>query len=426
MRRAGHALLALAGLLVAVSVWVWLRNTDDVDLNATAPLASTPALVARGAYLARAGNCLPCHTPRGAAPYTGGRAIETPFGTVFSSNLTPDAETGLGRWTPAHFWRALHHGRSRDGRLLYPTFPYPNTTRITRADADALFAYLQSLPPVRQAPPANTLRWPYSSQAALAVWRALYFRPGEHRDDPRQSAAWNRGAYLIAGLGHCAACHSPRNALGANGGPLDLSGGLMTPQNWYAPSLRDPAESSVADWPLAEIVRLLQTGTSTRATVSGPMAEVVRHGTQYLSETDLTAMATYLQALPSTGRRTERGAPPPSRPSGAERGARLYDRHCAQCHGDQGKGVPGAYPALAGNRAVTLAQPANLVQMVLYGGFAPATTGNPRPYGMPPYVLMLDDRDIAAVLTHLRTSWGHQAAEVSELDVHRVRAATAP
>lgn len=388
-----------------------------------APPAANP-LVARGAYLARAGNCLACHTTQGGAPGAGGRGIATPFGTIFAGNITPDAATGIGSWTTADFWQALHHGRSKDGRRLYPAFPYTSFTQVTRADADALHAYLMSLPPVARANTPHTLRWPYSTQAALAVWRALYFSPGAFNADARQSAEWNRGAYLVRGLGHCAACHTTRNALGATDDKLDLAGGLIPSQNWYAPSLASPAEAGVADWPLADITQLLKTGTSPRASVLGPMAEVVQHSTQHLSDADLLAMATYLKALPPA---TVAAKAPPGVEAGiASRGAKLYEQQCVQCHGARGEGVTGAYPALAGNRAVTMASTANLVQIVLNGGFAPATAGNPQPFGMPPYVLVFSDADTAAVLSHIRNAWGNRAAPVTELDVSRQRSALRP
>jgi mono/diheme cytochrome c family protein len=364
-----------------------------------------------------------CHTSRGGTPYAGGRAIETPFGTVFGSNLTPDNATGIGQWSAADFWRALHHGRSKDGRLLYPAFPYTSFTQVSRTDSDALYAYLRSLPATRQANRAHQLRFPYQSQAALAVWRALYFTPGSFVPEPGRSAEWNRGAYLVKGLGHCAACHTARNALGASDDSLDLAGGLIPMQNWYAPSLTAASEAGVAQWPLPQIVQLLKTGSTPQGSVSGPMAEVVLHSTQYLSDTDLAAMAGFLQALPQSP--PPPGAPPPVlAPRQAALGAKVYDQHCVACHGDKGQGVPGAYPPLAGNRAVTMASSANLVQMVLNGGFAPATAGNPRPYGMPPYRLLLSDTEVAAVLTHLRTQWGHQASPVSELEVGRFRSQT--
>jgi mono/diheme cytochrome c family protein len=376
--------------------------------------------IERGAYLARAGNCAGCHTRRGGAPYAGGRAIDTPFGTVHAGNLTPDVQTGLGAWSAADFWRAMHHGRSRDGRLLLPVFPYTSTTRVTREDSDALFAYLRSLPAVAQPATPHALRWPVGSPWALAVWRALYFRAGVFEPQPAQSAAWNRGAYLVQGLGHCNACHAARNLLGANAGVEDLSGGQIPMQGWYAPSLRDPAQAGVAGWETAQVVQLLQTGVSPRGSALGPMAEVVLHSTQYLRPDDLAAMATYLQSLPQAAAATDTGAPAPGRVLAL--GEQLYGTHCADCHGAQGQGVAGAYPPLAGNRAVRMVPAANLVQVVLRGGYAPATVGNPRPFGMPPFQMLLSDEEVAAVVSYIRQAWGNQASGVSALDVTRHRA----
>lgn len=415
------ATLLLGTVLALATAVAWLNLRGEEELDDTPPLGPpTAERIARGAYLARAGNCAGCHTAQGGAAYAGGRGIDTPFGTVFASNLTPDAATGIGGWSAGHFWRALHNGRSRDGRLLYPAFPYPHYTLVTHEDSQLLFDFLRSQPAVARANTEHTLRWPYSSQAALAVWRALYFSPGSHEHDPAQTAQWHRGAYLVRGLAHCAACHSPRNALGATDDTQGLSGALIPMQNWYAPSLASPSEASVAAWPQADIVSLLRTGVAPRATVLGPMAQVVSNSTQHLTEPDLQAMTDYLKTLPQ--------APPhgpsdasPAAASVASLGAKLYEKHCADCHGAKGEGVAGAYPPLAGNRAVTMPATANLVQIVMNGGFAPATAGNPRPYGMPPYVLVLSDAEIAAVLTHLRTSWGNQAAPVSEVAVNRQR-----
>ncbi|AEG93874.1 cytochrome c [Ramlibacter tataouinensis] len=417
----------LLGLLVLVAVlavaWVaWVNLREDGMQETALPSGATAAeVVARGEYLTRAGNCMTCHTDRGGTPYAGGRPIDTPFGMLYASNLTPDAGTGLGRWSTADFWRAMHHGRSRDGRLLYPAFPYPNYTQVRREDADAMFAYLRTLPPARQPNRPHELRWPYSTQSALAVWRALYFRSGEHRDEPAQSAEWNRGAYLVRGLGHCSACHATRNALGASD-MMDLSGGLIPMQGWYAPSLADSQEAGLQRWSTQLAVELLGTGVAEGASVLGPMAEVVLHSTQYLAPQDLQAMAVFLRSLPDDAVQPQARSPaPPPSAAIAEHGARLYGQHCAQCHGEQGRGVAGAYPPLAGNRAVALPVTANLVQVVLYGGFPPATAGHPRPFGMPPYATVLSDADIAAVLTHLRTSWGNAAPPVTELEVAQQR-----
>jgi mono/diheme cytochrome c family protein len=417
MKRLLWALLAIVVLLVAAVLVLNFRDEEPItDAQLQAPAG--PELIARGEYLARAGNCMGCHTAQGGAPYAGGRGIDTPFGTIYSSNITPDAATGIGSWTSAHFWRALHNGRSRDGRLLYPAFPYTNYTLVTRPDADAIHAYLRSLKPVTQANRSHGLRFPFNTQAAVAVWRALYFSPQQALNDPKQSTEWNRGAYLVQGLGHCNACHGSRNALGATGGPLDLGGGLIPMQNWYAPSLSDPQEAGVASWESPQIIGLLKHGVGPTASVLGPMAEVVGRSTQYLSEADLGAMAVYLKALPATG---STAAPDPLRPRGSERGERLYGLHCAQCHGDQGEGVPGVYPALAGNRAVTMASPVNMVRVVIEGGYAPSTAGNPRPYGMPPFASVLNNDEIAAVLSHVRGAWGNQGTRVSEFEVSRYR-----
>jgi len=409
---------AFLGVIGFIGWGVWVNTAGEAPRAARPEgLRPEPARVARGAYLARAGNCLACHTARGGAPGAGGRGIDTPFGTVYAGNLTPDAETGLGRWSADDFWRALHHGRSRDGRLLAPAFPYPEFTQITRDDSDALHAYLLSLPPVRQPNRAHELRFPYGTQAALALWRALYFRPAAFAPDPTRDAAWNRGAYLVRALAHCASCHAPRNALGATlAGPV-LGGGQLPGERWHAPALGGPQEA-------AHLVELLKTGSSPRGTALGPMAEVVVHGTQHLTDADLQAMARYLGTQPPP-----EALPPAADPAVADatgrqvpgEGASLYDKHCADCHGKQGEGAGQAYPALAGNRTVNLPSPTNLLHVIRHGGFAPATAAQPRPYGMPPYGHLLSDDEIAAVASHVRTSFGNKAAVVTPLQVLRAR-----
>lgn len=417
--KTGLLALALAAALAAV-VWALNLRGEAPLPDPPAPFVATEAQVQRGAYLALAGNCAACHTARGGAPYAGGQPIETPFGAVYASNLTPDMQTGLGRWSADHFWRAMHNGRSRDGRLLYPAFPYPNYTLVTREDSDALYAYLRTVPAVAQPNRPHDLRQPYSSQWALAAWRALFFKPATFQPDASRPASWNRGAYLVRGLGHCNACHASRNALGAIDDSLELGGGLIPMQNWYAPSLNSTAEAGVAHWTIDDTVALLQRGLNRQAGVMGPMAEVVYRSTQHLTKDDLSAMAVFLKALPPA----PVGPPPPRQPADEgvmAKGATVYRQHCAQCHGAQGQGAPGIYPALAGNRAVTMDSPANLVQVVLNGGFLPSTTGNPRPFGMPPFTQVLDQADIAAVITAIRNSWGNQASTVTPLDVIQYR-----
>ena len=406
----------VAVLALGFMLWQQLGVPALPALDGSRP-AADKAMVERGAYLALAGNCAGCHTARGGLPYAGGRPIPTPFGTVFAGNLTPDAETGLGRWSAEAFWRAMHHGLSRDGRLLVPAFPYDSYTQISRADSDALHAFLGSLPAVSQANRPHGLRWPYNTQLALATWRTLYFEPQPFVPEAAQSAEWNRGAYLVRGLGHCAACHSARDALGGPAG--DLAGGYMPKPAWFAPSLRAESGAGVQHWDIARTVELLQRGTTAGASVMGPMAEVVFESTQHLSPADLRAMALYLQALALKA--VPQPVFEPARSDQLVLGEKVYGQHCIDCHGKQGQGAPAAYPALAGNRSVTQIQAANTVLAVLGGGFAPATAGNPQPYGMPPYRTLLTDAEIAAVVTHLRQSWGNQASAVLPQDVQRLR-----
>ncbi|MBU2409443.1 MAG: cytochrome c, partial [Gammaproteobacteria bacterium] len=302
MRRFVHLLIFLAVLLAFAAlalVALNLRGEDPLPERAE-PFASTPAQVERGRYLALAGNCAGCHTTRGGQPYAGGVGIQTPFGTVFASNLTPSSKAGIGQWSAAEFWRAMHNGRSKDGRLLYPAFPYPNFTRVTREDSDAIFAFLRTQPSADTPNIAHRLRFPYDSQIALAAWRALYFEPQRFEPAPARSAEWNRGAYLVEGLGHCIACHGQRNSLGAIQSELGLAGGLIAGENWYAPSLRSKREAGVADWDAKDVVALLKTGVAPRGSVMGPMADVVYGSTQHLNEADLNAMAAYLKQLPAS------------------------------------------------------------------------------------------------------------------------------
>jgi mono/diheme cytochrome c family protein len=409
--------LALLPVLAIVAVAVLWPREEFIASRSASDYATTEANIARGAYLARAGDCMACHTARGGVPWAGGRALETPFGRLVAPNITPEPTTGIGNWSADDFWRALHNGKSKDGRLLYPAFPYTNYTKVTRPDADALFAYLRSLPPVRQPNAPHELRFPYNQQLTLAGWRLLYFKPGVQQLEPERDARWNRGAYLVEGLGHCSACHSTRNQFGATDNTL--GGGLIPMLGWYAPSLTSDAEAGLGKWNEAHIVRLLGTGVAPGASVTGPMAEVVAQSLQYLTQDDLGAMAVYLKSLPAGPARERAAAPPP--PEQAMRaGEKLFGEHCATCHGERGEGK-GPYPALAGNRALTLNEPVNAIRVVLNGGFAPGTQGNPRPYGMPPFGHVLDDAQVATLVTYLRASWGNAASPVSSAEVNRYR-----
>jgi len=388
------------------------------------PRTATPAL-ARGRELVVLGDCEGCHTDRGGAPFAGGRPIATQFGTFYPPNITPDHSNGIGQWSSDDFWHALHEGYAPGGRLLYPAFPYPNYTKVTRADSDAIFEYLRAVPAVAQPRRAHELRFPYDQRQLLTVWRALYFRPGVYEADPARGANWNRGAYLVQGLGHCNACHEPRNVLGAPRAAASPSGAIVL--DWYAPSLSNPHEAGLQNWSESEIVTLLRSGrlaaaaeSSHSATTVGPMAEVVYESLQYVPESDLHAMAVYLRSTPpvelAPGGALDTLRQPVSGIAYGD-GRSVYLKECADCHGEDGEGRTAVGPALAGNRAVTMRSATNAIRMVLFGGFPPGTADNSRPFGMPPYYPSLDDEHIANVLTYVRTSWGNAAGPVFPVEV---------
>ena len=445
---ARRALWSTVALLLAALLWVFwaadaLHERADASYRATsgttsgmAPSASgaatnPSALAAEGEYLARIGNCALCHTAPGGPAFAGGRAIATPFGAVMSTNITPDPAHGLGQWTADDFWRAMHHGKSRDGRRLSPAFPYTSYTLVSRADSDALFAYLQTVAPVPQASAPSSRAWPFNTQAALAVWRALYFWPQNGAaPEPASAAAapgaapsgetlaaLKRGAYLVQGLGHCTECHGTRGPLGGLQSGKTLAGAVLPGTPWYAPSLQRADEAGALSQ--AHTVAVLQGDTANQGFASGPMGEVVLHGTQRLRDADAQAIAAYLQSVvqPAKAPAQVEFIKAPADP----RATKIYEDQCANCHGKDGQGQNGAYPALAANRAVLMDKPNNAVLTVLYGGFAPATARNPRPFGMPPYLLTLSDAEVAAVLTYVRTSWGNHATGVSELQVPQIR-----
>ena len=432
--RAIAIIVAIGFTLAALTILArMLWPADDIGPPATVqanadasinPAADRDDRIVRGAYLAKAGNCMECHTPRGSPAYAGGRAIHTPFGAVMAPNITSDRVTGIGNWSADDFWRALHNGKSKDGRLLYPAFPYTSYTKTTRADADAMYAFFQTVPAISRDNLPHQLRFPYDQQIALAAWRALYFRPGVWRDDSGQSVAWNRGAYLVNGLGHCSACHSSRNQFGATGD--SLSGGMIPMLEWYAPSLTSNTETGLGDWDNAHVVQLLKTGVSPRASASGPMAQVVTNSLQHLTDGDLGAMTEYLKSLPAEPSPKPMAALSPQAARSAEAqlkmGSELYQTHCIDCHQANGSGIAPAYPALAGNRSLTTTTvPVNAIRLVINGGFAPGTAGNPRPYGMPAFGAVLGDVEVAAVVSYLRNSWGNTASMVSVNDVNRYR-----
>lgn len=420
--RVGVMVIVLAGL--ALAGWLFLRGGGQpVPREASkvdAAALKDPALIAKGEYLTVAGDCASCHTEQGGPRFAGGRVVGTPFGDVPAPNLTPDRDTGLGEWSFEAFWRALHAGVNRQGQFLYPAFPYTSYTKVSRDDALAIFAYLQSLPPVRQEAKPLGLGFPYSVRNTLKAWRALYFQEGEYVPDATKSAAWNRGAYLVQGLGHCNECHVARDSFGGMRSDQALSGGQIPVQNWYAPDLSTQANGGLEGWSGQDIVDLLKTGQSARGTAFGPMAEVVARSTQHMSGDDLQAIATYLQSLPARPRVSYEPSPLDTTAILAE-GSKIYAQRCASCHGKDGNGVAGVYPPLSGNSSVNEPTGINAIRVVLLGGFPPVTKDNPRPYSMPPFAQQLKDSEVAAVVTYIRQAWNNKAPLVQERDVIKYR-----
>jgi mono/diheme cytochrome c family protein len=389
----------------------------------TATTASTdtrPEIVRRGEYLARAGDCIACHTaPRGKL-FAGGLAMETPFGTLYSPNITPDVQYGIGSWSEEAFFKMMRTGRKPNGELIYPAMPIAQYTKVTREDSNAIFAFLRTVEPVREPNRKHTLRFPFNQRDLLYGWRTLYFREGEFQPDPTRSVEWNRGAYLVEGLGHCTMCHTKINMLGGSSQRDQFAGGLIPVQNWYAPSLTSSKEGGLGDWSIQDIVDLLQAGISNRGAVYGPMAEVTYHSLQYLSDEDIRAIAVYLKSLPDQGGRKS-GPSAPTNTNVFALGAQIYADKCALCHGAHGEGQLPHYPPLAGNQSIEMDSAVNPIRIVLNGGFPPGTMRNPEPFGMPPFGQELNDTEAAAVVTFIRTAWGNHGQPVNARQVNELR-----
>ena len=424
MRTLRWPLLAVLLLLVLLLGWFWFGGAHEPTPRSaskvSAAMLADPALIAKGEYLATVGDCAGCHTAQGGARYAGGRLMPTPFGDIPVPNITPDHETGLGEWSFEDFWQALHAGKGRHGELLYPVFSYTSYTKVHEEDALAIFAWLQSMAPVHQPVRAPSLAFPYSVRRSLKAWRALYFREGEFKPDAEQSAAWNRGAYVVQGLGHCNECHDARDSFGGIRQDLHLAGGQIPVQDWYAPDLSTRTNGGLDGWSEQDIVDLLKTGQSAKGVAFGPMAAVVSGSTQHMTDADLRAVASYLQSLPPRAPLAE-----PTTPFDAstltEQGGKVYAKHCADCHGKNGEGVTGIYPPLDGNSSVTEPTGINATRMVLLGGFSPVTAANQRPYSMPPFAQQLSDAEVAAVVTYIRRSWGNQGSIVRAEKVRTLR-----
>lgn len=381
--------------------------------------------IARGAYLARAADCASCHTQASngedlGPTYAGGRAMKTPLGTIYSTNITPDKATGIGDYSLKDFDRALRDGVAKDGHHLYPAMPYPSFARMSDQDIADLYDYfLHGVKPVPNKPPQTHLPFPFNMRWAILFWNWLFKPHHRFRPDPRHDALWNRGAYLVEGPGHCGACHTPRGLAyqerGTKAGDrLFLTGG--TQEFWRAPTLRGNLRTGLGSWTESGLMQFFRTGHAQGRAAYGAMSEVVEKSTQYLTGADRLAVARYLKSL-SAG--PDPYAPPPYRTQEQQEwpGAGLYAQDCAGCHGDKGEGR-GA-PALGGNPAVMSHDPSSVIHMILKGGHMPQTGGEAKI--MPGFETRLTDQEIARVATYVRQGWGNRAPSVEAGQVRSIR-----
>ena len=379
--------------------------------------------IERGRYLAIAGDCSSCHTAPGSGqPYAGGRPIETPFGVVVGANITPDLETGIGAWSDELFVRALREGKGHNGELLYPAMPYPYYTKLTESDALAIRAYLNTVKPVHNAVVSNKLPFPFDVREGMAAWNALYFRSGEFKPDPTKPAEWNRGAYLVEGLGHCGACHTPKSTLGGDDRGRAYQGYAL--QGWFAPNITNDSERGLGGWSVPDIVAYLKNGHNMTTASTEIMGEEITLSSSQMTDADLTAIATYLKDLSG-----QTSSPPPAAVSASDprmvAGGAIYLDECTGCHGPDGKGVPYLFPSLAGSPNVRSVDPASLIRVVIEGARSVATHEEPTGPGMPSFAWKLNDDQAAAVLTYVRNSSGASAPAVDPGQVAQARARAA-
>ncbi|QWF38617.1 cytochrome c [Bordetella hinzii] len=418
--------LAMGVLAVGGAQWLSATRGPVADSGAD------PGLIARGAYIARSADCVACHTVPGGAPFAGGLAMQTPVGAIFSTNITPDPDTGIGRYSYADFARAVQYGVRRDGTPLYPAMPYPSYAIMPEADMRALYAwFMADVAPVRQTNAPADIPWPLNMRWPMAWWQLLFAPARDFVPPEAADARIARGAYLVEGPGHCGACHTPRGlayqekALSLADGDAFLSGAVI--DGWRAKSLRGEAQG-LQSWSQAEIVEFLRTGRNDKVAAFGAMADVVEHSTQYFSDEDLHSVAAYLKHLPPAAGKI-RSFPPKADTTTAAlldgrydtRGALLYMEYCAACHRADGRGVPRIFPALDGNSAVFAKYPQSLIQITLEGGRMPANTVDAMAFAMPGF-RHLSDADIAAIISFIRGAWTNQAAPIAAAEVAPIRA----
>jgi mono/diheme cytochrome c family protein len=374
------------------------------------------ATVARGRALTDAADCGSCHTADPSKPFAGGKRIDTPFGGIYSANLTPDRDTGLGAWSDDDFVRALRFGIAPNGSRYYPAFPYPHFTKMIKPDALAIRAYLDTLPPVRNTPPAPQLRWPLNYRALMRAWNFAFFRPGIFEPDQNKSAEWNRGGYLVEGAAHCGACHTPKNFLGAEKRGQKYAGGHV--EGWFAPRLDGADRSGLKSWSVDDVAEYLQSGRNGKSHASGPMAGVVLNSTSRMSDGDVRAIAVYLKDLPPGAPEPAISPPPPAQMTDGEK---LYRAACVACHEVDGSGAARIYPPLPGNANLQSADATSTLRIILDGAETITTPRAPNTGSMPPYAKQWSDQQIADVTNYIRNSWGNAAPAVTPAQVAKAR-----
>ncbi len=377
--------------------------------------------VMRGKALATAGDCVACHTAPGGKPFAGGLSLATPFGAIMTPNLTPDDATGIGRWSKDDFVRAMQDGRGPDGGHLYPAFPYTYYTKVTGQDLDAIYDYLRTLTPVTNAVNRNSLPFPFNIRASMIEWNTLFFKPGRFVPDPARSEEYNRGAYLVEGLGHCGACHTPMNAFGANKADKFLEGNRIS--DWTAPDITNDPQAGLGKWSVDEIVQYLRNGQTATSIASGPMREVVEDSTSKMPDADLKAIAVYLKERGAAG--TPAPAPVAASDPRIKVGEAIYVDTCSACHTRSGDGIEHIFPKLVGSSVVKQDDPTTLIRIILTGVQGAGTDAAPTSPAMPSFGYRLDDNQIAAVVTYIRNSWGNAAPAVDAGTVKALRSRVA-
>lgn len=379
--------------------------------------------VQHGRYLAMAGDCAGCHTVKRDRPFAGGLPINTPFGVIYTTNISSDPTHGIGKWTFDQFYKAMHDGMAPGFTFLYPAFPYTSFSKMPKQDVRDLWAYMHSVPAVAEANHANDLSFPFSFRPLMFFWRVLFFSPEEYQNDPKQTAEWNRGAYLTTALGHCQECHSPRGWMSQLISGKELSGGVI--DNWWAPNITGDKTTGIGGWSTDALVEYLRTGSSASTSTFGPMSIIVEDSLQFLKPDDLKAIAVYLQSQSKPAAQIALaggGTPVP-----ADQGKAIYDAKCMSCHEWNGAGLPyapgepGVTPPLAGNPTVGDADARNVVMVVLHGSIEPDTKQRPLPYAMPAFAKELNDQQVAAVVNYTRSLWGNKAPGVSAEQVKALR-----